>query len=126
MIKTAIKGLVARKRRLLTTALAVTRGVAFMSGTLVLTDTIGKTFDDLFGDVYKNTDAVVRAETAFEGPRSSEAQRGRVDASLVGTVRGVTGVAAAEGQLRPALAGDRHRPAGHGQHARPFDLRAYA
>ena len=99
MIRTTIKGLLARKRRLFTTALAVTLGVAFMSGTLVLTDTIGKTFDDLFGDVYKNTDAVVRAETAFEGPRSTGAQRGRVDASLVGTVRGVTGVAAAEGQI---------------------------
>ena len=48
MIRTTIKGLLARKRRLLTTALAVTLGVAFMSGTLVLTDTIGKTFDDLF------------------------------------------------------------------------------
>ena len=99
MIRTTIKGLLARKRRLFTTALAVTLGVAFMSGTLVLTDTIGKTFDDLFGDVYKNTDAVVRAEAAFEGPRSTGAQRGRVDGSLVGTVRGVPGVAAAEGQI---------------------------
>ena len=37
----------ARKLRLLTTSLAVVLGVAFMAGTLVLTDTIGTTFDDL-------------------------------------------------------------------------------
>ena len=42
------------------TALAVVLGVAFMAGTLVLTDTISKTFDDLFADVYRGTDAVVR------------------------------------------------------------------
>ncbi len=51
MLRMTLKGLLAHKRRLLTTALAVTLGVAFMAGTLVLTDTIGKTFDDLFGDV---------------------------------------------------------------------------
>jgi putative ABC transport system permease protein len=100
MIRTTIKGLLAHKRRLVTTAFAVTLGVAFMSGTLVLTDTIGKTFDDLFGDVYKNTDAVVRAQTAFDGPQNSGTQRGRVDASLVDAVRRVPGVAAAEGQIQ--------------------------
>ena len=51
MLKTTIKGLLARKFRLLTTAIAVLLGVAFMVGTLVFTDTIGKTFDVLGGDV---------------------------------------------------------------------------
>ena len=100
MIRTTIKGLLAHKRRMFTTALAVTLGVAFMAGTLVLTDTIGKTFDDLFGDVYKNTDAVVRAKAAFEGPNNSGTQRGRVDASLVDAVKRVGGVAVAEGQVQ--------------------------
>ena len=89
MLRMTVKGLLARKRRMITTALAVTLGVAFMAGTLVLTDTIGKTFDDLFGDVFRNTDAVVRAEAAFEGPDNSGTQRGRVDAALVDTVRRV-------------------------------------
>jgi hypothetical protein len=84
MWKMTLKGLLARKRRLFTTALAVTLGVAFMSGTLVFTDTIGKTFDDLFGNAFKNTDAVVRQVAAFDGPQGeTAAQRGRVDASLV-------------------------------------------
>ena len=100
MFRTTIKGLLAHKRRMFTTALAVTLGVAFMAGTLVLTDTIGKTFDDLFGDVYKNTDAVVRAEAAFEGSDNAGTQRGRVDAALVDTVRRVGGVAVAEGQIQ--------------------------
>ena len=42
------------------TFLAVALGVAFMSGVLVLADTMNSTFDDLFGDIYKDTDAVVR------------------------------------------------------------------
>ena len=100
MFRTTLKGLLAHKRRMFTTALAVTLGVAFMAGTLVLTDTIGKTFDDLFGDVYENTDAVVRAEAAFDGPMNSGAQRGRVDESLVASLRGVTGAAVVEGQVQ--------------------------
>lgn len=62
MLKTTIKGLLARKLRLFTTSFAVLIGVAFMAGTLVLTDTIDKTFDDLFATVSEGTDAQVRAE----------------------------------------------------------------
>src|SRR5262245_59670145 len=79
------------------TAIAVTIGVAFLSGTLVFTDTIRKTFDDLFSDIYRNTDAVVRAPTAFETNFGD--QRARVPAELLDQVRAVPGVAAAEGDL---------------------------
>jgi putative ABC transport system permease protein len=99
MLRTTIRNLVAHKFRLVATALAVMLGVAFMAGTLVLTDTIQKTFDDLFSDVYQGTDAVVRAKAAFEDPNSSFKQRGRVDASLVDTVKKVDGVRLAEGQI---------------------------
>ena len=43
----------AHKRRLASTFLAVVLGVAFLAGNLVLTDTITKTFDDLFADVFR-------------------------------------------------------------------------
>ena len=66
MFRTTLKTLAARKLRLFTTSFAVLLGVAFMAGTLVLTDTIGKTFDKLFSDVNKGTDAYVRAEAAFD------------------------------------------------------------
>jgi putative ABC transport system permease protein len=100
VLKVVVRGLLANKFRLAGTALAVILGVAFMAGTLVLTDTIGKTFDDLFADVYKDTDAVVRQEAAFSAVQGSADVRGRVDASVVDTVRGVDGVAEAEGNIQ--------------------------
>jgi len=99
MIRTALKNLIAHKLRLLSTALAVTLGVALMAGTFVLTDTMTRTFDNLFANVYQGTDAVVRAKAAFEAPQGGGVQRGRVDASLVRTVRSVDGVATAEGAI---------------------------
>ena len=98
MLRTTFKGLVAHKFRLFATSLAVMLGVAFTAGTLVLTDTIQKTFDDLFSDIYADTDAVVRAEGAFDSEGIE--QRGRVDASLLDTVSGVDGVADAQPDIR--------------------------
>ena len=99
MLHTTWKSLLGHKFRFVATALAVTLGVAFTAGTLVLTDTIRTTFDNLFANVYQGTDAVVRAKAAFEGPPGAGTQRGRVDAALVDTVRRVEGVAAAEGDV---------------------------
>ena len=48
MFRLTIKGLWAHKLRFALTGLAVVLGVAFMVGTMVLTDTMEKTFDDLF------------------------------------------------------------------------------
>jgi putative ABC transport system permease protein len=95
VFRIALKGLLARKLRLFTTSLAVLLGVAFMSGTLVLTDTIGRTFDDLFANATAGTDAVVRGKAAITSDFGN--QRDRVSASLVDTVRGVPGVRDAEG-----------------------------
>jgi putative ABC transport system permease protein len=97
MFKIIMRGLLARKFRLFATALAVTLGVAFMAGTLVLTDTFGQVFNDLSAGVYKGTDAVVRATAVFNGPQFTGGQRSFVNASLASTLRRVPGVAAAEG-----------------------------
>jgi putative ABC transport system permease protein len=99
MIRVIMHGLLARKFRLIATALAVTLGVAFMAGTLVLTDTIGRTFNDLSAGVYKGTDAEVRANATFNGPVFTGAQRPLVDASLVRALGRVPGVAAADGSI---------------------------
>ena len=99
MFRVVFRGLPARKFRLFATALAVTLGVAFMAGTLVLTNTISRTFNDLSAGVYKGTDAEVRATAVFNGPQFTGAQRPFIDASLVGTLSKVPGVAAAEGSV---------------------------
>ena len=92
-----MKNLRAHKRRLLSTSFAIFFGVAFLAGTMMLSDTIGKTFDDLFADVYRDTDAVVRSSSVVEGEFGSDDIRGRIPASLVDEVKDVDGVAEAEG-----------------------------
>ena len=99
MFATALRNLWAHKVRLMATALSIMLGVAFVAGTLVLTATMRKTFDNLFADVYRGTDAVVRAKAAFEGPQGTGTQRGRVDAALVPKLQSVDGVRAAEGAI---------------------------
>jgi putative ABC transport system permease protein len=96
MITTTIKTLLAAKRRLFATASAVLLGVAFMAGTLVLTDTIGKTVTDFFASLNAGTDAYVRGMAAAS---DLGGQRPRVDAALVRTVAAVPGVRAAEGNV---------------------------
>src|SRR5829696_8587338 len=99
MLRTAVRNLLGHKIRLFTTGLAVMLGVAFMAGTLVLTDTIGKTFDDLFTDAYAGTDAIVRAEASFEDPSGFGDLRGRLDDGLLDQVAAVDGVAFAAGDV---------------------------
>jgi putative ABC transport system permease protein len=99
MFRVIFRGLLARKFRLFATGLAVTLGVAFMAGTLILTNTISRTFNDLSAGVYKGTDAEVRATAMFTGPQFSGAQRPFINASLVGTLSKVPGVATAEGSI---------------------------
>ncbi|MTB23697.1 MAG: hypothetical protein F2920_08545, partial [Actinobacteria bacterium] len=45
MLKVTLRGLMAHKVRLIATALSVLLGVAFMSGTQVLTSSISASFD---------------------------------------------------------------------------------
>src|SRR3954468_7738748 len=98
MLKTTIAGLRARQLRVLPPSLAVLLGVAFMAGSLVLTDTIGKTFDNLFADIYSGTDASVRGKSTIEGEAGE--QRSRIPMAVVTDVAAVPGVAAAEGSIQ--------------------------
>ena len=97
MFKIALQSLLARKLRLVTTALAVILGVAFTAGTLVLTDTMSNIFNNLSASVYQGTDALVRAKAVFDGPNQMGEQRPNIDGSLVPALSHVPGVAAAEG-----------------------------
>ena len=97
MLKVTLRGLLAHKVRLVATALAVLLGVAFMSGTQVLTASISASFDKVFTDVYKSIDVVVRSSNKVETPFGS--QRTRISETVLPTVQAVPGVAAAEGQV---------------------------
>jgi putative ABC transport system permease protein len=96
MWKLTRKGLVANKLRFMLTGVAVILGVAFVSGTFVLTATIQKTFDDLFANIYSNTDAVVRAHQRLSSDFGA-GDRPNIPVSLLATVRKAPGVKAAEG-----------------------------
>src|SRR5918996_3151967 len=100
MGRVTVKGLLAHKLRFALTALAVMLGVAFMSGTMVLTDTISRTFDNLFADVNRGTDAYVRSRESLTGSFGGDRQRGRIPASLVREIETVDGAADAEGNLQ--------------------------
>lgn len=98
MWKVTLRGVWGKKLRFLLTGLAVVLGVAFMVGTLVFTDTTRATFNDLFSDVSRGTDAVVRGKKAFESNFGE--QRARVPESVLAQVQGVDGVRAAEGGIQ--------------------------
>ena len=49
MTTATLQGLLGRKLRTALTALSIVLGVAMVSGTFILTDTMKKAFDDLFG-----------------------------------------------------------------------------
>ena len=97
MIKVAIRGLLAHKWRMFTTFLAVALGVAFVGGVLVLSDTMNRSFDDLFADVYRDTDALVRSSETI-GTDFGEI-RGQIDAGLLEEVRSADGVADADASV---------------------------
>jgi putative ABC transport system permease protein len=66
MIGVALKGLLGRKLRATLTAFAIVLGVAMVSGAFVLTDTLGKSFDGIYNDSYKSTDAVISSKLAIK------------------------------------------------------------
>ncbi len=86
------KQLAANRLRLLATAFAVILGVAFLAGTLILTDTIKGTFDSVLSKADAGTDAYVRATSPLD---LGYGQSGRpIDAALLDTIRAVDGVGA--------------------------------
>ena len=97
MRRVTLRNLAAHKLRLLLSAVAVVLGVSFVSGSLVFTDTIRRTFDDLFASV--TADVTVSPETAFEPGFTGTVTTAALPASTVDTVRGVDGVRAVVGDV---------------------------
>ncbi|WP_239396804.1 ABC transporter permease [Frankia sp. CiP3] len=99
MLRTTLKILLARKLRLMLSALAVVAGVSFVTGTLVLTDTLNHTFDTLFANVTKNISVSVRTINAVDDDSAGNSPNRPVPSSLLEVIKGVPGVRAAIGDV---------------------------
>ena len=119
MNRIAFRGLRERKARTIFTLIAVVLGVALISGTLVLTDTISKSFDKLVATAGENVDVKVLSPNTVAGFGAAPAT---FPASLQTQVRGVDGVAAAQGSFRElpvTVADDRGKRVGRSAARRP-------
>jgi putative ABC transport system permease protein len=98
MTAVALRGLAGRKLRAALTALAIVLGVAMISGTYVLTDTIDKAFSNIFTTIYEDTDAVITGKSAF-GDENDFVVPPPFPESLLAEVQGLPGVEVATGSV---------------------------
>jgi putative ABC transport system permease protein len=100
VIRVSLRGLIGRKLRTALTAFAIVLGVAMVSGTYVLTDTINKAFDTIFSESFADTDAAITGKApdiSFEG---TTAETPSVPAALVDRVRALPSVEEAAGLVQ--------------------------
>jgi putative ABC transport system permease protein len=94
--RVALRGIASRKLRAFTTWLAIFLGVALVSGTYILTDTINESFGEIFSESLKGTDVAITAKTDIA---SDDTGPPAFDASLLPRVREVDGVDSAAGSV---------------------------
>ena len=99
MLRLALRSVLARWPRLLLTALAIVASTAFLSGTFIFRDTIERTFDALFADVYERVDGYVQSSNSVESFFGIE-RRDRLPSDIVEQVRAVPGVADAQASIQ--------------------------
>jgi putative ABC transport system permease protein len=98
MIGVALKGLLGRKLRAVLTAFAIVLGVAMISGSFVLTDTLGKTIDGVYEESYAEADAVVSSKNALTNEEGDE-ETAPFSAGVLGQMQELPGVRVAEGEI---------------------------
>jgi putative ABC transport system permease protein len=99
MLRFTLKGLAARKFRASLTAIAIVVGVAMISGTYVLTDTINNGFNSIFQVSYRNADVVVSGKAAFDQGQGNTVEPPTFPQSVLGKVRALPDVALAAGAV---------------------------
>jgi putative ABC transport system permease protein len=95
MAKIAVRGLLARKLRLALTALAVALGVTLIAGTYIFTDTINKSFDNIFVESNKGTDVALSPNNDLAGDDDPPP----IPGAVLAKVAKVDGVAQVEGSV---------------------------
>ena len=92
-----LRGIGARKTRSILTALSVFFGVAMIAGTLMLTDSVNSSFDDIFVDINSGTDVSVTTRETIEDSRGALPQA--FNEAVLDEVRAVDGIAEAAGSV---------------------------
>lgn len=108
MLGLALRNFAARKFRAISTALAVFFGVAMVAGTLLINESVNRSFDNLFGEINAGIDVTVRDKMVVEDPFDQGPQAG-FDAAVLDEISEVEGVEAAEGtiaDIRISILGD--------------------
>ena len=93
MTAVALKGLLGRKLRSTLTALAIVLGVAMISGTYVLTDTIQHAFNTALSIAYRHSSVIISGKEIVQGANGSPT----VPTSLLAKVRALPNVSDATG-----------------------------
>jgi putative ABC transport system permease protein len=99
MTRFAIRGVLSRKLRTALTAIAIVLGVAMISGTYVLTDSIDQAFDTIFTDIRQGSNAVITGKSAVDLSDQEGVTAPPLDESFLPKVRALPGVAQAEGSV---------------------------
>src|SRR4051812_40757590 len=96
MFALELRGLLSRKMRTALTAVAIVLGVSLVAGTYILTDTINKSFDDVFATAAKGVDVAIVPKKAVD---SQETDTPAFSATVLPKVRQTPGVKRAAGSV---------------------------
>jgi putative ABC transport system permease protein len=99
VIRVALKGLAGRKLRAALTAVAIVLGVAMISGTYILTDTIKSAFGTVFTTVYKHSDGIITGKSAVGEESGESSAPPSFSEALLARVRALPAVAEAQGAI---------------------------
>ncbi len=99
MLRLAVRGLATHRLRGGLTALAVLLGVAMVAGTLMLSDSVNRSFDDIFAESNAGVDVSVRARVEVEGGFALPESGTALPEDLLGQVEAVDGVETASGAI---------------------------
>src|SRR4029078_1846099 len=95
MIRLALRSVRARWGRVVLTALAIVASTAFLSGTFIFRDTVQRTFNALFADVFERVDGSVQPPNSVDALFGFE-RRDRLPVDVIVQVQAVDGVADAQ------------------------------
>ncbi|GCB53359.1 ABC transporter permease [Streptomyces sp. NL15-2K] len=100
MLKLTLKSLLSRKLRLVLSGLAVVLAVMFVSGAMVIKDTLNRSIDAQFAGAYADIDLHVALKPKVKSPAEDDAAViPPVDRAAVDRAAGVAGVAEASGMV---------------------------